>query len=144
MTRLSGREVALRPPGTITAILLAAALAACVANVSDLPRYAGYTGRWARLDRDYYLYELNTWPRSYELENERMPRVPGVVYIDTLPAGTAVELIAVRRMYAPTPVDRLVASAYVPVLGREVRFEYLLGMGSALETSPPRLDWLFQ
>ena len=125
-------------------VLLAAMLSACVRNVSELPRYDGYMGRVATLDRDYYLYEMSTWPKSYDLLDRRLPAGPGAVYIDTLPAGTRVEVIGVMRMYAPTPVDRLVANAYVPALGRALNFEYVLGMGSESDAGPPRLDWKFQ
>ena len=126
-------------------VSLVAALAACVTNVSELPRYADYPGRVATLDRDYYLYEMSTWPRSYDLLDRRLPEGPGSAYIDILPAGTRVEVIGVMRMYAPTPVDRLVANAFVTALGRAVNFEYVLGMGaSELEEAPPRLDWLFE
>lgn len=128
----------------MAAVSLVAALAACVTNVSELPRYAGYLGRVARLDRDYYLYEMSTWPRSYDLLARRLPEGPGAVFIDTLPAGTRVEVIGVMRMYAPTPVDRLVANAFVPALGHAVNFEYVLGLGSELDATPPRLDWRFE
>lgn len=128
----------------IASVTLVTALAACVTNVSDLPRYADYLGRVATLDRDYYLYEMNTWPGSYDLLDRRLPGGPGAAYIDTLPAGTRVEVIGVMRMYAPTPVDRLVANAFIPALGRAVNFEYVLGMGSELDAMPPRLDWRFE
>ena len=127
----------------MSAVFLVAALAACVTNVSELPRYSSYAGRVATLDRDYYLYEMSSWPKSYELFARRLPEGPGAVYIDTLPAGTRVEVIGVMRMYAPTPVDRLVANAFIPALGRAEHFEYVLGMGTELEDAPPRLDWRF-
>jgi hypothetical protein len=128
----------------LAAVFLVAVLAACVTNVSELPRYADYPGRVATLDRDYYLYEMSTWPTSYELFARRLPEGSGAAYIDTLPAGTRVEVIGVMRMYAPTAVDRLVANAVVPALGRTVNFEYVLGMGSQLEEAPPRVDWRFE
>jgi hypothetical protein len=128
----------------MAAVFLVAALTACIRNVSELPHYADYTGRVATLDRDYYLYEMNTWPKSYDLLARRLPEGPGAAYIDTLPGGTRVEVIGVMRMYAPTPVDRLVANAFIPALGHAVNFEYVLGMGSALDEVPLRLDWILE
>jgi hypothetical protein len=116
-------------------------------TVSHLPQYEQFIGRESVLDREYYLYEVHNWPTSsYKLRGDKFSDDPTFnwKFIATLPAGTAVNVLKVQRIYVEDGCDILYATVYVPELKGKIEFTYAIGHLPFVNDGRQKLNWILK
>ena len=133
--------------GLLLVIYFGVILCGC-RTVSHLPQYEKFIGQESLLDKDFYLYEEGHWPtKGYVLRREQLPSDPAYgkttyKFIATLPAGTAVTVIKVQRIYIEDGCDELYASVYVPELKDKITFRYAVGHLPFVNDGTKKLNWI--